>query len=135
MGPMDPSLRKNKKIILQNFGLLAFFKSIIFCFLKKNNKRRSKTQQTYINNQNQEAFIFIIINLKLQVFLLCQNIIFEKIPTLWIKWHYFYFADRPTLFFCYFPRRPKINLALPKSIFEIAWLLCESCIKLEICCV
>ena len=69
MGPTDPTLSKNKKIILQNFGQVAFFKSIIFCFLKK--KKRNKTKQTFINNQSQEAFIFIKINYKLRIFLLC----------------------------------------------------------------
>ena len=39
--PTDPILIKNKKGILQNFGRLAFLKSIIFCFLKKN--LRNKT--------------------------------------------------------------------------------------------
>ena len=56
MGLKDPVLSKSKKI-LQNLGKLAFFKSIIFCYLKK-------------NNPNQEAFIDIIINYKLLVFLL-----------------------------------------------------------------
>ena len=59
MGPTDPILSKNKEIILQNI------KTIIFSFLKK---IRSKTQQTYINNQNQEAFIVVIINYELWVF-------------------------------------------------------------------
>ena len=39
-GPTDPILSKNKKTILQNCGQLAFFKSLIFCFLKK---KRNKT--------------------------------------------------------------------------------------------
>ena len=38
-GPTDPILSKNKKLILQNFVQLAFFKSIIFCFLKKNKNK------------------------------------------------------------------------------------------------
>ena len=71
MGPTDPTLSKNKKIILQNFGQVAFFKSIIFCFLKKKKKKRNKTKQTFINNQSQEAFISIKINYKLRIFLLC----------------------------------------------------------------
>ena len=32
----DPTLSKSKKIILQDFGQTAFFKSIIFYFLNKN---------------------------------------------------------------------------------------------------
>ena len=74
MGPTDPTLSKNKKIILQNFGQVAFFKSIIFCFLKKKKrkkKKRNKTKQTFINNQSQEAFISIKLNYKLRIFLLC----------------------------------------------------------------
>ena len=47
--------------LIQNFGQLAFFKSIIFCFLKEKEKKHNKLIQTYINNQNQEAFIVIII--------------------------------------------------------------------------
>ena len=83
MGPTDPTLSKNKKIILQNFGQVAFFKSIIFCFLKKKKrkkKKRNKTKQTFINNQSQEAFIFIKINYKLRIFLLCLlcKIFFKK---------------------------------------------------------
>ena len=46
-------------MIAQNFGQLVFFK-IYFLLLKK--------EQTYINNQNQEAFIVIIINYKLRVY-------------------------------------------------------------------
>ena len=42
MGPTDPTLSKNKKIILQNFGQVAFFKSIIFCFLKKKKEKKRK---------------------------------------------------------------------------------------------
>ena len=34
-GLTDPILYKNKNRILQNLDQLAFFKSIIFCFLKK----------------------------------------------------------------------------------------------------
>ena len=38
-GPTDPISSKNKKIILQNFGQLAFLKSFSFCFFgKKHNK-------------------------------------------------------------------------------------------------
>ena len=46
MGPTDPTLSKNKKIILQNFGQVAFFKSIIFCFLKKKKKKRKEIKQS-----------------------------------------------------------------------------------------
>ena len=44
--------------------------------------------QTFINNQNQETFIVITINYKLQVFssvLTLQNINFKKMLTLKIK--------------------------------------------------
>ena len=44
-----------------------------------------------------------------------QIIIFLKIPTLGIKKNYFYFADRPNLFFFFFTFLPvdqKINLVL-----------------------
>ena len=44
MGPTDPTLSKNKKIILQNFGQVAFFKSIILCFLKKKKKRKERKE-------------------------------------------------------------------------------------------
>ena len=37
-GPTNPILSKSKKIILQNFDQLAFFKYIIFCFLNKKNE-------------------------------------------------------------------------------------------------
>ena len=76
MGPTEPTLSKNKKIILQNFGQLAFFESIIFCFFRKKEIKYNK----HINNQNQEAFIVIIINYTFSVFLLCLlcEIIFLK---------------------------------------------------------
>ena len=71
MGPTNPTLNKNKKIILQNFGQPAFFKSIVFFILKKKEIKHSEL----MNNQNQEAFIVIIINYLLC--LLCK-IIFLK---------------------------------------------------------
>ena len=74
-GPTDPTLSKNKTMILQNFGQLAFFKSVIFCFLKKKEIKYNK----YINNQNQEEFIVIIINYTFSVILLrllCKIIFF-----------------------------------------------------------
>ena len=43
-GPTDPILSKNKKIILQNSGQLAFLKSI-FCFLK-NEKQKEIINKT-----------------------------------------------------------------------------------------
>ena len=46
-------------MIAQNFGQLVFFKIYFLLFEK---------EQTYINNQNQEAFIVIIINYKLRVY-------------------------------------------------------------------
>ena len=67
-GPTDPILSKNKTRyykILTNWIFLIYY-----CFLKKEKKRRNKTWQNYINNQNEEAFIVIIINYKLRVFLL-----------------------------------------------------------------
>ena len=42
MDPTDPSLSKNKKIILQNVRQLAFLNSIIFCFLKKKETKHNK---------------------------------------------------------------------------------------------
>ena len=67
-----------------------FFFSIIFCFLKtkKKRKKRNKTKQTYINNQNQEAFTVIIISYKLRGFFsvfAMQNVIFKKVATRRIK--------------------------------------------------
>ena len=50
MGPTDPILSKNQKIILQNSGQLAFFK--IYYFLLFDKKHRNKIKQTNINNQN-----------------------------------------------------------------------------------
>ena len=47
-------------MISQNFDQLTFL-STIFCFLKKKKKEkksRNKTQQTYINNQNQVYSIY-----------------------------------------------------------------------------
>ena len=38
MGPTDPILSKNKKMILQNFDQLAFLKSFIFPIFSKNKK-------------------------------------------------------------------------------------------------
>ena len=54
-GPLAPTLNENKKIIIQNFGQLDFFKSIIFCFLKKKEVKHNK----YINNENRQAFIVL----------------------------------------------------------------------------
>ena len=50
MGPTDPILSKNQKIILQNSGQLAFFK--IYYFLLFDKKHRNKITQTNINNRN-----------------------------------------------------------------------------------
>ena len=52
----------------------------------------------HISNQNQKAFIIIIINYTFSVF--------QKIPTPRNKYH-FYFAHRLTLFFHCLTRRPK----------------------------
>ena len=49
MGLTDPILSKNKKIILQNFGLLDF--SFIYSFLIFEKKKEIK-HLTYINSQN-----------------------------------------------------------------------------------
>ena len=62
----------------------------------------------------------VIINYKLQAFLLCvlcKILFFKKIRTLRIK-YYFYFADRPTLFFAVLPIDQKINLLLPNSCLK-----------------
>ena len=111
MSLSDPILSKNKKIILQNFGQLVFLSIYNFLlFLKKENNQNITNLITKKNNQNQEAFIVIIINYKLiNKIVLCgfssvfamQNIIFLKIATLRIK-YYFYFTNRPTLFFFFF---------------------------------
>ena len=71
-----PYFKQNKKPILQNFTLLAFFKSITFYFLKKKEIKHNNR----INKQSQEAFIVIIINYTFRVFLLCLlcKIIFFK---------------------------------------------------------
>ena len=122
-GPTDPTLSKSKKIILQNVDQLAFFQSIIFCFLKKKEIKHNK----HINNQNQEVFIVIVINYTFSVFLLCllyKIIFFKKILTLRIKQYYFYFANRSTLFFslsC--PQTKKINLVSPNVLF-LELILC-----------
>ena len=47
MGPTDPTLSKNKKIILQNFVQVAFFKYIIFCLLKKKKKKKKNKANFY----------------------------------------------------------------------------------------
>ena len=52
-------------------------------------KVRSKIYQTHIDNQNQEAFIVIIMNYKLPIFLLyllCKILFFKKKLTLRIKY-------------------------------------------------
>ena len=58
-GPTDPILSKNKKIILQDFDQLASFLIYYFLLLEKNKKQNTKN---LYNNQNQEAFIVIIVN-------------------------------------------------------------------------
>ena len=102
--PTDPVISKKQNNITK-FWPTGFFLDFIIdyfllsAFCKK--KKRNKMLQTFINNQNQETFIVITINYKLQVFssvLTLQNINFKKMLTLKIKW-YFHFADRPTLFF------------------------------------
>ena len=73
-GPTVPILSKNKKIMLQNFGQLAFLHSTFW------EKIRNKTYQTYVYNQNQEGFIFII-SYKLRIFssvFAMQNTVFKK---------------------------------------------------------
>ena len=42
MGPTDPTLSKNNKKILQDFGQLGSSESIIFCFLKKKEIKKNK---------------------------------------------------------------------------------------------
>ena len=100
-GPADPIISKNQKIVLQNFGQLTFFLSTILCFLKE---RKRKWHITNLYKQLKPRSIYHYYN-KLQIAGggggggAMQNIIFKKIPTLRIKWYYFYFADRLTLFF------------------------------------
>ena len=65
--PTEPTLSKNKKLILKN----------VFCFLKKKEIKQNK----HINNQNQEAFIVIMMNYTFSIyllFLLCKIIYFKK---------------------------------------------------------
>ena len=89
--PDRPYFKQKKKNNITKFWPFGFFFYFIFCFLKKKKKKRkkrNKTKQTYINNQNQEAFIVIIINYKLRVFFsvfAMQNVIFKKVATRRIK--------------------------------------------------
>ena len=59
--------KQKEKNDITKFGQLAFFKSIIFYFMKKKEIKHNK----HINKQNQEAFIVVIINYRFIVFLLC----------------------------------------------------------------
>ena len=75
MGPTDPTLTKNKKVILQNFGQLAFFYPLFSAF----SRRANKTE--HISNQNQEVFIVIIISYIFRIFLLfllCKIIFLKR---------------------------------------------------------
>ena len=98
VGLIDPILSKSKKIILQNFGKLTFLNYyFVFLFLIKEIK-----QQTYINNQNQEAFIVIILNYKLQVFPLCLlcKILLSKIYGFSESNIIFILPTDPIVFYC-----------------------------------
>ena len=82
-----------------------FFKSTIFCFLKK--RKKTERNKTYINNQNQEAFIDIIINYK-----------FCRTTDSFLFFLCFFF------FFAVLPADQKINLLSPKydlinNIFDL----------------
>ena len=69
-GPDRPYFKQKQKNITK-FWPTGFF--LIYCFLlfEKNKNKKPHKFQTYINNQNQEAFIVIMINYKLQLFFLC----------------------------------------------------------------
>ena len=73
-GPHQPYFKQKQKMVL-NFGQLPFFNLLISAVWKK----KKEIKQTYINHQNQEAFINII-NYKLRVFLVCLlcKILFSK---------------------------------------------------------
>ena len=60
--PDRPYFKQKQKNNITKFWQIDFFKIIIFCFFFL---IKEIEQQTYINNQNQEAFIVIIINYKL----------------------------------------------------------------------
>ena len=69
--PDRPCFKQKQKNDITKLWPTAFFLNLLlsaFCFLQK---KRNKMLQAYINNQNQEVFIVIIINYKLRGFLLC----------------------------------------------------------------
>ena len=66
-GPNRPYFKQKQNNDITKFWSTGFFKSIIFCFLKKIEIKYNK----HINNQNQEEFIVIIINYTFSVILLC----------------------------------------------------------------
>ena len=66
MGSTNPTLSKHEKIITQNVDQQA---CLIYYFLLFEEKEIKHNK--HINNQNQEAFIVIIINYIFSVFLLC----------------------------------------------------------------
>ena len=90
-GPGDPIISKNQKIVLQNFGQLTFF--FIYYFVLFERKKKKMTHNKLIQTTKTKK------HLSFNILFAMQNIIFKKIPTLRIKWYYFYFADRLTLFF------------------------------------
>ena len=111
-GPHRPYFKQKQKHNITKFWLTGFFLNLIFsAFWKK--KRRHKTWQSYINNQNQETFIVIIINYKLRVFLLCLicKILFLKKYRPWGSNNIFILpTNQPfffVVFFCCLARKPK----------------------------
>ena len=86
-----------------------FFKSTIFCFLKK--RKKTERNKSYINNQNQETFIDIIINYKF-----CRTT--DPFLVFFLSFFFFFF------FFAVLPADQKINLFSPKydlinNIFDL----------------
>ena len=81
-GPDRPYFKqKQKKNSITKFWPTGFFLIYYFLLFEKKERKKEIKQQTYINNQNQEAFIVITTNYKLQVFLLCllcKILFFEK---------------------------------------------------------
>ena len=105
---------------------------LIYYFLLFEEKR--KNHNKHINNQNQEAFIVVIINYTFSVFLLCllcKIIFFKKILTLRIKKYYFHFANRLTDFSLSRLWIRKINLVWPNVLF-LELILCAILVTEEI---
>ena len=75
-------------------------------------KKRNKTLETYINNQNQESNYLYYNKSKIASFFSMQNIIFKKNTDPGNQIIIFLFS-RPTLFFAVLSVDQKINLVSP----------------------